>query len=215
MVRPSNDGPLCCSSWGLDFLEWRYIQQDGKSQRSSVGNHATIDEIQVTKETPSAIKLTVTGRWLNIAKFTKAIQVTPLGYSVRLEAEWAGPTELRSMWWMISVLRGASVQADALTIKDNDTSSVPLPVAYESVIPLPPGIGYPYEVTLPTKGIVPGHNLRLIVRRFGTDDATGLRYELWPVGGSGYASFFPRWVSNRMPTGAYVFDYEWRLAGMP
>jgi hypothetical protein len=196
--------------YGLDDLEWRFIR-DGKGVRSPMGT-AVLDGIRVKKQSGKEIVLAIDGHWENISRFTKTITVNPLGYQARIEAEWAGPTEFRSMWWMISHLRGALVDNEKYTVKDTDSASVPLPALHEKVIPLPDGIAFPYEVSMPLKS-APGRALKLTVRSFATTDASALRYELWPVGKDGFFSFFPRYVNKEMPKGTHVFDYEWRFGG--
>jgi hypothetical protein len=188
---------------GLDNLEWRYIK-DGKGVRAPLGTDATIDTLEVTRDSPEAIVIQITGRWKNIPR-------TPLGFHTRIEADWDGPTEYRGMWWLTSLFRSSWVDNGRVTIRDEDSAPQILPVARGSVFPLPEGITFPYEVSFPLRQ-GPRRELILRVASFGTDQPPGLRYELWPEE-RGFVMFYPRWIGRPFERRRYIFDYGWTLAG--
>lgn len=194
--------------WGLDSLEWRYID-DGKGVRSALGTTATIDSLEIAKQTPQQIVILITGRWQNVPRFTRRIEIDPHGFHTRLEAEWAGPTDKRGMWWMHSVFRSTRVDQHAITVEDADSPATRLPTAQDNVFPLPQGIAFPYETTFPLKR-GPVSALRLRVASFGDDQPAGLNYELWPEK-HGVFIFFPRWVNRRFERRRYIFDYTWTI----
>ena len=151
--------------------------------------------------------IALTGHWKNIPRFTRRITINPRGFHTRLEADWAGPTDKRAMWWMLTVPLSTRIDQKAMTIQDADTPVTPLPIAREGVFALPKGIGFPYEISFPTRQ-GPVGELRLRMNLFGTDQPVGLRYELWPEE-HGVFKFFPRWVDRNFEQRTYVFDYAW------
>jgi hypothetical protein len=60
--------------------------------------------------------------------------------------------------------------------------------------------------------IRPLRELRLRIAAFGTNDAAGRRYELWPEEKE-FVMFYPRWVNRNLERRRYVFDYAWRIGG--
>ena len=203
-------GQFCCGGWGLDNLEWRYVE-DGKGVRAPLGTTATIVTLEISERSPTRIVIALTGRWKNIPQFTRRIEFDPHGFRTRLEADWDGPTDKRGMWWLISLFRHSWVEHGAVMIAGADTAAVPLPIAKENVFPLPAGIDFPYEVSFPLKQ-GPLRELRLRIAAFGTNDAAGRRYELWPEE-NGFVMFYPRWVNRKLERRRYVFDYAWRIGG--
>ena len=192
--------------WGIGSLEWRYIENN-KRVREALGSTATIESLQIAQQTPQEIVIALTGQWRCIPRFTRRITINPRGFHTRLEAEWGGVTDKRAMWWMLTVPRSDRVDQNAMMISDADTAAMPLPIAREGVFSLPKGIGFPYEIALPTKG-VKVRELRLRMNVFGAETPVGLRYELWPAE-YGVFKFFPRWVDRNFERRAYVFDYAW------
>lgn len=204
---------FCCAGWGLDHLEWRYVDPGppAKGVRAPSGTRAELKQALVAQQTPDRIILHFAGRWENISRFTRTVTVDPRGVAVRMEADWTGRQGQHSMWWLISLLRSSWVDGTAVTIHDADTAAVPLPIAKEKVFPLPPGIGFPYEITFPLKQ-GPLRHLVLRMGRMGEDSPEGLRYELWPET-DGYFMFYPRWVKRGFEPKTYVFEYGWRFEG--
>jgi hypothetical protein len=203
-------GQFCCAGLGLDNLEWRYIQ-NGKGVRAPLGTDATIDTLEITRQSPEEIVIQITGRWKNVPRFTRTVKITPLGFRTRLEADWDGPIEYRGMWWLTSLFRSSWVDNGRVTIRDEDSTSQILPVARGSVFPLPEGITFPYRISFPLRQ-GPRRELILRVASFGTDQPAGLRYELWPEE-KGFVMFYPRWVGRPFERRRYIFDYAWTLAG--
>lgn len=201
-------GKFCCAGWGLDHLEWRYIDQ-GKGVRAPIGTSATIESLEISERSSKRIVLELTGRWRNVPQFTRTIEINPTGYRVRLTADWAGPTDKRGMWWLISLFRGDRLDPGGLKIADANTTAVALPVAKEKVASLPEGIEFPYTVTFPLRGAAVSA-LQLRVNLFGTDQPEARRYELWPEQ-DGFVMFYPRFVRAPLEQRRYVFDYEWRF----
>lgn len=201
-------GQFCCAGWGLDNLEWRYVENN-RGVRAPLGTTATIQSLEILKQTPEEIVIKIQGEWKNVPRFTRTIEINPRGFHVRLEADWAGPTDKRGMWWLISLFRSSRVDNGSITIKDADTAPVILPAAKEGVFPLPDGIEFPYEVSFPIKR-QPGRALKLRVSSFGTDQPAGRRYELWPEE-NGFVMFYPRWVHRNFEQRRYIFDYAWTI----
>jgi hypothetical protein len=113
------------------------------------------------------------------------------------------------MWWLISLFRSSWMDNSRVSIRDADSAPQLLPVARGSVFPLPTGITFPYEVSFPLrKG--PARELILRVASLGTDDPSGLKYELWPEE-NGFVMFYPRWVGRPFQLQRYVFDYSWAV----
>ncbi len=202
-------GQFCCAGLGLDNLEWRYIE-NGQGVRAPIGTDATLETLEITRQSPQEVVIKITGRWRNVPRFTRTVTITPQGFHTRLEADWAGPTTYRGMWWLISLFRSAWVDHARVAIRDQDTPQQPLPIARGNVFSLPPGIAFPYEVSFPLRQ-GPARELILRVASLGTKDPAGLKYELWPEE-KGFVMFYPRWVGRPFQQKRYVFDYSWIFA---
>jgi hypothetical protein len=200
---------FCCGGWGLDNLEWRYID-GGKGVRAPLGTTARITSLRITRQTPVEIDIQIAGQWKNIPRFTRTIEIRPQGYRTRIEADWDGPGDKRGMWWLISLFRANWMENGRVTIAGGDSPAVALPIAKGNVFPLPTGIEFPYTVVFPLKqGPLPALSLRVHV--FGTTGPEAKNYELWP-GEKGMVMFYPRWVKRPLEKRRYVFDYEWQFA---
>jgi hypothetical protein len=196
--------------YGLDNLEWRYIE-NSRGIRAGI-NTASISNLEILEETPARIVIRITGSWQNITNFVRTITVTPYGFTGEITAPWTGGSKGKSMWWLFTNLRESAMDGNQATVRDADTGPVKLPIKWEGIYSLPSGINLPYTIRFPLIGNTQD-GLELTVYEFAdkTSHALGYEYSNKWTWSNGYWTYFPRWVSNFRNT-TYRFKYQWKLS---
>jgi hypothetical protein len=202
----------CCSAVGLDNLEWRWREFGGSAgTRASLGLNSEVTSFTLVENTPQRIVFTLAGNWLGVSNFLRTTTITLDGFTTSVQALYSGTTGKDSMWWIISLFHPDKIQANRVTVMDEDTPAVPLNFTSECIRPLPTGITIPYEFEFPLQ-LPKDTSIRLEVIHLAEPYGNPNNYEFWDQAsalGDNYM-FYPRWRGSFQNV-VYPFEWSWRF----